>query len=312
MSECWNHINNFWKEDYYKTCLSEWRKIIEFIDTTGNGYKCSSCGTYWKDKNFIHDTICPKCDTYCQPFLSNPLNFNKVVLYIDPMYWKYIFPIYENFHELDDPHDIFKEDLSEFFACIIGFKQFSEYGTSIEFYTNNGEEHSKFFIVNETHESFPTEKFFISSFSENKQGLEEKIYSNRTEFFINGHYYGNKHNDKIDDIIKQINQLFIEEKISQTFYDFIKSDDTLLILPIDEFSSAYLNVVSCNICHTLDDVETCDFCENRYCEKCCPDEISFRDCSVCPAKWCYFDGKYADYYCSENTRRGGTCEYCGH
>ena len=47
-----------------------------------------SCGTKWSDKKFINDElkICCYCDTYVQPFLSNPLNKINVLKYIPENY----------------------------------------------------------------------------------------------------------------------------------------------------------------------------------------------------------------------------------
>jgi hypothetical protein len=87
--ELYNHIKKYWKEEYYKKCKQEWKYIEQFIlpETFTSGFMCS-CGTKWSDKKFINDElkICCYCDTYVQPFLSNPLNKINVLKYIPEKY----------------------------------------------------------------------------------------------------------------------------------------------------------------------------------------------------------------------------------
>ena len=91
---CFNHVAKYWTEEYYKNCLEEWKGLQQFIlpENVEGGFKCS-CGVVWCDKKFINSqiTLCPCCDQSCQPYLSNPINKEYVMLYIDPKYYKYIF-----------------------------------------------------------------------------------------------------------------------------------------------------------------------------------------------------------------------------
>lgn len=73
-----------------------------------------------------------------------------------------------------------------------------------------------------------------------------------------------------------------------------------------------LEILSCDNCGTLDDVNICDFCDIKLCDKCCPDEISFHNCDSCLTRWYYHDKRYSDYYCDKNLRMGGLCYECGH
>jgi len=306
--ECFQFINNTWKDENYKTCIDEWNNISQFIVSQGD-HKCPNCKTCWKDQTFIFEEVCPKCDTNIQPYLSNPLNISNVLNYIHSKHWKYIFPIFQQFKELEDPHDIldFKYDTLKFVDHLIGYKEKSEYGTSITLYHYYGEKYITCFLDNDN-----DRKYFITSFVQDGKGLGEEIYSNRTEYYINGKYYGNILNDKIEDIIKKINYLIIDYKVTELFYEFLNSDDTFIIIPKSEFNGIDLEIISCDNCETLDNVNICDFCEKKYCDICCPDEISFHKCDTCSTSWCYFDGRYYDDYCENNRRQGGLCSECGH
>ena len=91
---CFNHIATHWSEEHYKKCLEEWKSLQPFIipKDSENGFKCT-CGVVWTDKKFICplQLICPSCDQYSQPYLSNPNNQEYVVKYIPVKYFKYIF-----------------------------------------------------------------------------------------------------------------------------------------------------------------------------------------------------------------------------
>ena len=78
------------------------------------------------------------------------------------------------------------------------------------------------------------------------------------------------------------------------------------------FKKYFINKCKCVKCKkdiTIDN--TCDFCENNYCDECCPDEISYHSCDECNQHWCYYDGRYYDDYCSKNKRAHSGCWNCG-
>jgi len=102
-------------------------------------------------------------------------------------------------------------------------------------------------------------------------------------------------NEKIETLTKNINHILVEYKVSEQFHDFINSNDNFIIIPEFEFSGIDLNIICCQ---TLDNVQVCDFCKIKY----SPNEICFHECEYCSVKWCYFDGRYADYYCEKNKR----------
>jgi len=57
--------------------------------------ECIGCKTRWTPKLFLVNNvyeICPNCDTWCQRFLCNPVNFKSVLKYIDFKYHKYLLP----------------------------------------------------------------------------------------------------------------------------------------------------------------------------------------------------------------------------
>jgi len=94
IKETFQHIRDNWKEEEYKTCALEWKKIQPFISKEATAYQCGNCDTFWTSVQFIndHDNICPKCDTHCQPMLCNPVNWLSVLEYIDPKYHHYLIP----------------------------------------------------------------------------------------------------------------------------------------------------------------------------------------------------------------------------
>jgi len=98
MEETFTHIRNYWKEEEYKKCELEWKQIQTFISNEYTPYQCGRCNTYWKSVAFVndHDNICPNCDTQCQPFLCNPINYDMVLKYIDPKYHHYLINDYLN------------------------------------------------------------------------------------------------------------------------------------------------------------------------------------------------------------------------
>jgi len=94
IKETFTHINNNWKEEDYKKCLLEWKKIQPFISKEATAYQCRNCDTFWTSIQFIndHENICPKCDTHCQPMLCNPVNWLSVLKYIDQKFHHYLIP----------------------------------------------------------------------------------------------------------------------------------------------------------------------------------------------------------------------------
>ena len=88
-------------------CELEWNQIQKFISTKYTPYQCGKCNTYWKSVALVndHENICPKCDTYCQPFLCNPINYNSVLKYIDSKYHHYLI------HMDTIAHNIFENEV---------------------------------------------------------------------------------------------------------------------------------------------------------------------------------------------------------
>jgi hypothetical protein len=89
------HINEYWLEKGYKQCKKEWEEVLSVISEEKTDTQCINCDTYWKIPAMVNniDNICPMCDTWCQPFLYNPLNRDSVLKYIHQSYHKYLFPI---------------------------------------------------------------------------------------------------------------------------------------------------------------------------------------------------------------------------
>lgn len=114
MEETFTHIRNYWKEEEYKKCELEWKQIQTFISNEYTPYQCGRCNTYWKSVAFVndHDNICPNCDTHCQPFLCNPINYDLVLKYIDPKYHHYLINDYLNENIETFGHHILKNESS--------------------------------------------------------------------------------------------------------------------------------------------------------------------------------------------------------
>ena len=97
IEETFKHINDNWPEEYYQTCELEWKNIIVGISTEPTPYQCSNCNTFWKNGKMLlliyQLALCPNCDTHCQPFLCNPINYNSVLQYIDPKFHHYLINI---------------------------------------------------------------------------------------------------------------------------------------------------------------------------------------------------------------------------
>src|SRR5690606_33631537 len=163
-----------------------------------------------------------------------------------------------------DPHDIFNDeyDAWKFRNCLIGYKQSGEYGTFITLFNNFGDKYLSALYCGG--------KFTLLEILE--KGLKEQIYSNRTEYYINGTFYSNSLNHSIEDLVNKINVLFLENKVSELFYNFVVSDDEFIILPNYEFDDVNINFLYCDRCNTMDNINNCDFCDIKICDKCCPDE----------------------------------------
>jgi hypothetical protein len=114
IEETFNFIRDNWKEEEYKKCLVEWKEMQPFISKEPTHYQCGNCNTYWTSVQFIndHDNICPKCDTHCQPFLCNPVNWLHVLKYIDKKFHHYLIPKH---HIIDIAYflDYIKDDLTD-------------------------------------------------------------------------------------------------------------------------------------------------------------------------------------------------------
>ncbi len=114
MEETFTHIRNYWKEEEYKKCELKWKQIQTFISNEYTPYQCGRCNTYWKSVAFVndYDNICPNCDTHCQQFLCNPINYDLVLKYIDPKYHHYLINDYLNENIETFGHHILKNESS--------------------------------------------------------------------------------------------------------------------------------------------------------------------------------------------------------
>lgn len=304
--ETFKYINANWKDEYFMDCIDKWNEIKSCISEDGI-FMCSSCGTKWIDKKYIFEEICPKCDNQIQPFLSNPINFRHVIDYINTKHWKYIFPIYSFFQKLDEKKDII--NYCKFYNIpsdvLIAYKEHGEYGTSINLFNLTIDKYMRFFQNREG-------PYAITqlTFGKDHIGLREIIYSNRTEYYF-GSYFSIGIDPKIEKVLKYINEHF--EYFYPELQQFINSIDEFMLIDAPNIKSDFFASITCNKCGTIDlpDYNICYFCNNKYCDSCMPDEISFEKCDTCGITICYYDGKYTDYKCLKTQFRSGDCGDCG-
>lgn len=304
--ECFIFINENWKEDFFINSIKEWKRIEENVSKDGN-IVCLGCNTKWTDKKYLFGSICPKCDDRIQPFLSNPINHQNVLKYINKKYWKYIFPIYTIFDQLDDKADISVYNNSENNPenVLFLYKEHGEYGISLTVRYPNGKKYMNVFKNNENTD-YSITKLTFESF-----GLNEYIYSNRTEYYF-GSYFSEGIDEKIEKVLKYINDRF--KDYYPNLDEFLSSDSCFMLIFEDDVDRDFYYFMDfCKICSTIDinKESICDFCDHGYCDKCLPDEISFETCDQCNTTVCYYSGRHTDYKCLKTQFRGSSCSNCG-
>lgn len=143
--------------------------------------------------------------------------------------------------QLDDKYDIFnqinettKEKLNH---LLIGLKFKSEYGTGIEIFDLNGKNFIKLFVNHYREEEYIENDFYLSSFTYLGQGLSEKIYSNRTEYFFNGEYLPTA--NRVIHLLRKLNQSLIVNKYYPELYDFIISKDEVRFIKKERLSKPF-------------------------------------------------------------------------
>jgi hypothetical protein len=102
----------------------------------------------------------------------------------------------------------------------------------------------RFFVNLEENNKYTNKPFWISSFTVEGNGLSEKIYSNRIEYFINNKYYSNQIDDKLDGLLKQINDAWIQMNICPKLLEFIDKkiemgEKQLCLFDFEEIELAY-------------------------------------------------------------------------
>jgi len=207
--KCFTHIVEYWKPEYYYSCLIEWNEIKKNMH---GDYVCNFCKKSWLNSKFIYQSVCPNCDDYIQPFLSNPKNYEFVLKYINKIYYKYIFCDFS-----------LNKKSQKKRKYLIGVKENSEYGTSIILFSEYKKEKMRLFVNYYEDKSLSKRDYYISSFSRKGKGLNEEIYSNRTEYYLKGHYLGTSIDVKLEKIIYEIN-----EKMYPSILKFIESSDEMV------------------------------------------------------------------------------------
>jgi hypothetical protein len=224
IQEYFEHIRENWKEQYYIDALQMWNQIQTFRSEQETPYQCRCCETYWKNQKFIGKNInpfhlsgdiCGCCDTFNNPYLCNPINAKYVLKYIDTEYYPFIFPIYNKFKDLEDPLLIFQyskkeKQLEDVLLCI---KERNKYGVSVRLYLRDGDEYMRLFV------NLSKSPYWITTFSKGRKGIIEKIYYDRTEYYINGKYYSNEIDYNLNKILEKINNMFFDLSIFSIFIE---------------------------------------------------------------------------------------------
>ena len=111
-----------------------------------------------------------------------------------------------------------------------------------------------------------------------------------------------------DNTKKNYKTLFYAKYIGKDWEETIE----LLNKKASVIQQFYQSIKRCIKCHKVISVyNTCYFCDENYCDACCPEEISYRHCDICNISVCYRWYRYSDGYCEQNGRRGPGCDSCG-
>lgn len=146
--------------------------------------------------------------------------------------------LFNQYEDIEDFVKIIKEktiDIGENYICI---KEGCEYGFTIKIIDKNGE--CIYVLFFETYyENYEGE---ILTLFNNKLniGYQAKIYSNRTENFINGIYHSTNEQPYIELIIKENTKLIIQDKTYPTLSEFILNsykNDNITFIPEKELMS---------------------------------------------------------------------------
>lgn len=155
--------------------------------------------------------------------------------------------IKEIYFELDDKKDLFNEiafdDIGDNYIC---YAEWGEYGHLIKICDKSGEEIYDLFLSKDMMDE-NGEKYITSFWNHKiKKGLNEKIYSNRTEHYVDGKYHSMNFNDEIMEIIKSHTKLIEKYPSLYNFVMKIKNnEDDITLIPIREMIviNQILNVI---------------------------------------------------------------------
>lgn len=148
------------------------------------------------------------------------------------------------YFETDDKEDIFKElnnenisdtDIGDNYIC---YSRFGEYGHTIKLGDLDGICICEILVANTLDENGIN---YITTFYCHSEGIFEEIYSNRTEYTVNGVFYSSKLDDKLMmDIYKANTKMIMYDMIFPSLYKFITSilesqEDDITLIPKSEF-----------------------------------------------------------------------------
>lgn len=110
------------------------------------------------------------------------------------------------------------------------YKIEGEYGITIEIVDSTLNKYLHLFL-----DTLGDENKITSFLYNNAIGLFEKIYSNRTEYFINGEYYKNDLDEKLDEMQNKFTKSILIDKIFPKLYEFIIGDEEIVLFDTTEF-----------------------------------------------------------------------------
>ena len=114
----------------------------------------------------------------------------------------------------------------------IGYSIEGEYGTSIYICEKSSEVIVRLLVDTDNNKNKIVTTFFCEK---TKKGISENIFSNRTEYFIDGTYITTKQNEEIDKIIRNNTEMILGGKKYPTLYELIMNKN-IKIIPKSEFN----------------------------------------------------------------------------
>lgn len=151
-------------------------------------------------------------------------NYITIILHITDHTMSDILNIETIYEEYDDKRDIlditFVNVPSSYRNCFIAFKEDGEYGINITIFRINTKDIHSVFISNYSEKAFNEREYFISSSTFHR--LNEKIFSNFTEYFFDNKFISYRYHAEDDNLIINEDVNIFTYKIKE----FVNDDNT--------------------------------------------------------------------------------------